>query len=227
MDDKTVKGKYPKGLIQSKGIKSPNLFFDEWVNKVVPPSVEVTITDETTIEVPKDLTNLMIGHMYPTGISQPEDSEKEIYETTIKMGSFVGKDDYSKHFKGDLTPDEIRQLPLELKACFMIQPWDKKFAPRSIEEWANGLGWLAFREKNFLTSERCITDWRQDAINVARKYFEFINEHVVISLSSSDFEKLVKDFDSEQSEYTKAINREYAKAKKETSIDENIRRNWF
>ena len=39
---------------------------------------------------------------------------------------------------------EIDNLPLDIRCCYFIQPWNTSFSPTSIKEWAETLGWVIF-----------------------------------------------------------------------------------
>ena len=74
----------------------------------------------------------------------------------------------------DLTEEEIKTFPLELKVCYMIIRWNNGFKPNSTDEWAEGIGWLKFKN-----NEIDITT----AIGLAKKEaldkIEFIKKFII------------------------------------------------
>ncbi len=69
----------------------------------------------------------------------------------------------------DLTPEEIRALPLDLRCCFYIMPWNKGFSPKTIREWAIEHGGpLLFPEEDNLV---LAADFAEKE---ARRLFEFV-----------------------------------------------------
>ena len=43
-----------------------------------------------------------------------------------------------------LTEEEVQTLPAGLRICFHLQAWTRSRAPKSLEEWAAEVGWLAY-----------------------------------------------------------------------------------
>lgn len=88
--------------------------------------------------------------------------------------------------RGELSEEEIKKLPLELKVCYMICPWNKGFNPKNIEEWANYLGWYAFCREDDETDE--------DVCRRARKFayekLNFIRDYILIPFDLENFEPL-------------------------------------
>jgi hypothetical protein len=44
-----------------------------------------------------------------------------------------------------LTDEEVDGLPLNLRCCFHIQPWSRKYEPKSVADWSWAVGWVLFR----------------------------------------------------------------------------------
>lgn len=45
----------------------------------------------------------------------------------------------------DLTREQINALSPDLRCCFYLQPWNSNASIQTIRDWADVIGWLAFR----------------------------------------------------------------------------------
>jgi hypothetical protein len=90
------------------------------------------------------------------------------------------------NYRGELSEEEIKKLPLELKVCYMICPWNKSFNPKNIEEWAYYLGWHAFYRKG----DETVADACKKAKIYAYKKLEFIRDFILIPFDLENFEPL-------------------------------------
>jgi hypothetical protein len=42
------------------------------------------------------------------------------------------------------TDEEVDKFPLEIRCCFHLQPWNRKYMPKSIDDWAEIIGFILF-----------------------------------------------------------------------------------
>jgi len=98
-----------------------------------------------------------------------------------------------KEGRENLTQAEILHLPLELKVCFSIQPWNKGLKPLSIEEWAYEIGFSAMSNEDIVGNERTHEERVKEAIEYATVQVQFINS--IINSTSKE----------ERSEYSQDI----------------------
>jgi hypothetical protein len=43
-----------------------------------------------------------------------------------------------------LTVNQVKALPLDLRACYQLQPWGGDITIHSLWEWADQVGWVIF-----------------------------------------------------------------------------------
>ena len=78
-------------------------------------------------------------------------------------------------------PDDstIDDLPIELRVCYHIQPWNNTFVPESVENWADVIGWVCFRhgpQGEFQDKEISV----QTAIAEAQRLLNFLQREVLL-----------------------------------------------
>jgi hypothetical protein len=124
-----------------------------------------------------------------------------------KEGPVVHGESFNRDVYKNLTSEEVRALPFELKVCYSIQGWNHGFFPRSVEEWANGMGWLAFKDFSGY-SEETISDWRQKAFNRAEYMINYIRDVIMIpwDLDTMGIQSLTE---VGQTDYIKELNKRY------------------
>lgn len=143
----------------------------------------------------------------PTTVLMYEEEEKPEAELLEKR-DFKGIDEYmySTNFQGRLSIHEIKKLPLDLKVCYMIQPWEKDIVPGDINEWAKLIGWKHFVPSNYSVSEETYADWIENAKKEAQRMLAFVSQFIITPISMRDFEKM-NDLDKNETEYIQAIHR--------------------
>jgi hypothetical protein len=119
----------------------------------------------------------------------------------------------SNIFKGDLSRDEIKMLPFELKVCWMHQSWNKRFAPRSVKEWANGMGWLAFKEIPYGEETYDIKKAKDDALKTVNNTIDYIKNCI-----------MNPDITDAETEYITELKKHFDDGK---PTNEQARRDWF
>jgi hypothetical protein len=120
---------------------------------------------------------------------------------------------FSKVFRGSLSQDEVKMLPLELKVCWMYQDWNKGFVPRSIDEWARGIGFLAFKEYEIYTDDYDMNKSVTNAINTVKSTISFIKNNIMFPIITE-----------EESDYIKELKKRFDDGK---PVNEQARRDWF
>lgn len=77
----------------------------------------------------------------------------------------------------DLTAEQVAALPLELRCCFYLMPWNNAAEFRTVKEWADELGWYAFRAED-------AGDASQRAQQEANRLIAFVSGQVLFSLNT-------------------------------------------
>lgn len=71
-----------------------------------------------------------------------------------------------------LSDKEIKKLPLELKVCYLLMEWGKDFQPAGVQQWAYGIGYLAFDGED--AEERA-----KNAMKEVRRVLFFLYDYVL------------------------------------------------
>jgi hypothetical protein len=86
--------------------------------------------------------------------------------------------DFGAVFVGEISKEEVEQMPYELKVCWMLQPWGRLFVPRSVDEWAYTVGWCQFNNEGNLNIDE-LNNIRVLAAEKAREQITFIRENIL------------------------------------------------
>lgn len=135
-------------------------------------------------------------------------ADRRIIELTVQNTKT-----FSKIFKGNLSVDEVKMLPFELKVCWFFQDWNKSFAPRSIEEWAKGIGFLAFKHYEYGEDDYDMNKSVSEAIKTVKSTISYIRDYMMNPV-----------IDNKESEYITELKKHFDDGK---PANVQTRRDWF
>jgi len=80
----------------------------------------------------------------------------------------------------ELTDEEIKNLPLDLKICFMLCPWNTRAEITSMETWALEVGWLKDDDCEETYDDEAYIEMVEYALKEAENTLEYVKRFILL-----------------------------------------------
>ena len=74
-----------------------------------------------------------------------------------------------------LTEEEINELSLEMKVCYMLQGWNNVIHPNTPKEWAEQVGFYNFKQQGVSNSDPVAIE---KALHYAEYHVDYIKKYI-------------------------------------------------